>query len=85
MVGVRDRLEEKIERIEEREGEEKVLRKIYEESEREEEDEEDKRMREGRKIGKIDGRIVQIKDMLDVEGEKKIEGQVVRKDEKNEG
>ncbi|ERU03285.1 hypothetical protein P037_00482 [Brucella canis 96-7258] len=80
MVGVRDRLEATLARLAARAGEEHVFSKIYAERARAEADAADTRLRAGRPLGPLDGRIVSIKDLFDVAGEPTLAGSVVRHD-----
>ncbi|EFM56154.1 amidase [Brucella inopinata BO1] len=80
MTGVRDRLEATLARLAARAGEEHVFSNIYAGRARAEADAADARLRAGRPLGPLDGRIVSIKDLFDVAGEPTLAGSVVRRD-----
>jgi aspartyl-tRNA(Asn)/glutamyl-tRNA(Gln) amidotransferase subunit A len=65
----RDRLEEILARLAEREAEERVFLKLYSDAARVSADAADARRRAGISLGPLDGRIVSIKDLFDVAGE----------------
>jgi len=80
MNSVRDRLENILSRLEARAGNERVFSKVYAQQARAEADAADARLREGRTVGPLDGRIVSIKDLFDVAGEPTLAGSVIRRD-----
>lgn len=80
MNSVRDRLESILSRLEARAGNERVFSKIYAQQARAEADAADARLRDGRAVGPLDGRIVSIKDLFDVAGEPTLAGSVIRRD-----
>ncbi|WP_273771926.1 amidase [Brucella intermedia] len=80
MNSVRDRLESILSRLEARAGNERVFSKIYGQQARAEADAADVRLRDGRAVGPLDGRIVSIKDLFDVAGEPTLAGSVIRRD-----
>jgi aspartyl-tRNA(Asn)/glutamyl-tRNA(Gln) amidotransferase subunit A len=65
----RDRLEEILARLAEREAEERVFLKLYSDAARVSADAADARHRAGISLGPLDGRITSIKDLFDVAGE----------------
>ncbi|NGO52488.1 amidase [Allomesorhizobium camelthorni] len=65
----RDRLEEVLARLAEREAEERVFLKLYSDAARVFADAADARRRAGISLGPLDGRIISIKDLFDVAGE----------------
>ncbi|AEM17921.1 amidase [Brucella suis bv. 1 str. S2] len=73
-------MEATLARLAARAGEEHVFSKIYAERARAEADAADTRLRAGRPLGPLDGRIVSIKDLFDVAGEPTLAGSVVRHD-----
>ncbi len=80
MNSVRDRLESILSRLEARAGNERVFSKVYTQQARAEADAADARLRDGRAVGPLDGRIVSIKDLFDVAGEPTLAGSVIRRD-----
>ncbi|KAB2719637.1 amidase [Brucella intermedia] len=80
MNSVRDRLESILSRLEARAGNERVFSKVYAQQARAEADAADARLRDGRAVGPLDGRIVSIKDLFDVAGEPTLAGSVIRRD-----
>lgn len=76
---VRDRLEEVLERLSRRAGDEKVFLKVYADKARSAADASDARRRAGMLLGPLDGRIVSIKDLFDVAGEATTAGSLIRK------
>ncbi|KAB2729756.1 amidase [Brucella intermedia] len=80
MNSVRDRLESILTRLEARAGNERVFSKVYAQQARAEADAADARLRDGRAVGPLDGRIVSIKDLFDVAGEPTLAGSVIRRD-----
>ncbi|MGN6450406.1 MAG: amidase [Brucella intermedia] len=80
MNSVRDRLESILSRLEARAGNERVFSKVYAQQARAEADAVDARLRDGRAVGPLDGRIVSIKDLFDVAGEPTLAGSVIRRD-----
>lgn len=80
MNSVRDRLESILSRLEARAVNERVFSKIYARQARAEADAADARLRDGRAVGPLDGRIVSIKDLFDVAGEPTLAGSVIRRD-----
>lgn len=80
MNSVRDRLESILSRLEARAGNERVFSKVYAQQARAEADAADARLRDGRAVGPLDGRIVSIKDLFDVAGERTLAGSVIRRD-----
>ncbi|WP_266019784.1 amidase [Brucella intermedia] len=80
MNSVRDRLENILSRLEARAGNERVFSKVYAQQARAEADAADARLRDGRAVGPLDGRIVSIKDLFDVAGEPTLAGSVIRRD-----
>ena len=80
MNSVRDRLENILSRLEARAGSERVFSKVYAQQARAEADAADARLRDGRTIGPLDGRIVSIKDLFDIAGEPTLAGSVIRRD-----
>src|SRR5690606_28965317 len=80
MNSVRDRLESILSRLEARAGNERVFSKVYAQQARAEADAADARLRDGRAVGPLDGRIVSIKDLFDIAGEPTLAGSVIRRD-----
>ncbi len=80
MNSVRDRLENILSLLEARAGSERVFSKVYAQQARAEADAADARLRDGRTVGPLDGRIVSIKDLFDVAGEPTLAGSVIRRD-----
>nr|WP_278514124.1 amidase [Brucella anthropi] len=80
MNSVRDRLESILSRLEARTASEHVFSKVYAQEARAEADAADARLRDGRALGPLDGRIVSIKDLFDVAGEPTLAGSVIRRD-----
>lgn len=76
---VRTRLEETLSRLEDRKETERTYVTLYPQTARAEADAADARLREGRTIGPLDGRIVSIKDLLDVAGEPTLAGSIIRR------
>lgn len=76
----RDALEAIFARLENRVDDEKVFTKIYWEAARAAADASDERYRRGVPVGPLDGRIVSIKDLFDVEGEATTAGSVLLRD-----
>ncbi|MBD9374624.1 amidase [Rhizobium sp. ARZ01] len=76
---IRTRLEKILSRLEERKDTERTYVKLYPQTARAEADAADARLREGRTIGPLDGRIVSIKDLFDVAGEPTLAGSVIRR------
>lgn len=79
MTTTRDRLEQILQRLEARAGEEHVFVKLYPEAARAAADAADTRRRAGISLGALDGRIVSIKDLLDVAGETTTAGSAIRR------
>ncbi len=80
MNSVRDRLESSLLQLEARAGSEHVFSKVYAQQARAEADAADARLRDGRALGPLDGRIVSIKDLFDIAGEPTLAGSVIRRD-----
>lgn len=76
---VRARLEDILARLERRRDAERTYVKVYPVIARSEADAADARLREGRSLGPLDGRIVSIKDSIDVAGEPTLAGSVIRR------
>ncbi|MEI2299193.1 amidase [Ensifer sp. MJa1] len=79
-TSARDRLEQILSRLNERRHEEKAFMRVYADSARAEADAADRRRREGNGLGPLDGKIVSIKDLIDVAGEPTLAGSVIRRD-----
>ncbi|RUM97077.1 amidase [Pseudaminobacter arsenicus] len=79
MNRTRDRLEQILQRLEARSGEERVFSRLYPEAARAAADAADARRRAGISLGSLDGRIVSIKDLLDVAGETTTAGSAIRR------
>jgi aspartyl-tRNA(Asn)/glutamyl-tRNA(Gln) amidotransferase subunit A len=75
----RERLEQILVRLTARKADERVFVMLYPETARREADAADKRMAEGSCLGPLDGRIVSIKDLLDVAGEPTLAGSIIRR------
>ncbi|WP_245414326.1 amidase [Mycoplana dimorpha] len=75
----RTRLETILARLAARRETERTYTTLYPESARAEADAADARLREGRSLGPLDGRIVSIKDLFDVAGEPTLAGSVIRR------
>jgi len=76
----RDRLEQILARFYARAGDERVFTKLYTESARAAADAADARVKAGRSLGPLDGKIVSIKDLFDVAGEPTLAGSIIRRD-----
>ncbi len=79
MPDVRERLEAILSRLDARRTHEPVFSTVYAERARAEADAADARLREGRALGPLDGRIVSIKDLFDVAGEPTLAGSAIRR------
>ena len=75
----RDRLEQILSRLNDRQHEEKAFVRLYAESARAEADASDRRRRGGTGLGALDGKIVSIKDLFDVAGEQTLAGSIIRR------
>ncbi|MDI7863134.1 amidase [Rhizobiaceae bacterium n13] len=75
----RDRLEQTLAQLDARAGRERAFVKLYPASARAEADSSDRRMREGRSLGPLDGKIVSIKDLFDIAGEQTLAGSIIRR------
>ncbi|RDI62024.1 amidase [Microvirga subterranea] len=80
MTSVRDRLEGILERLKDREADECVFLRVYDEAARIAADAADARKGAGLSLGPLDGAIVSIKDLFDVAGETTTAGSVALKD-----
>lgn len=80
MTSVRDRLEGILERLKDREADECVFLRIYDEAARIAADAADERRAAGLSFGPLDGVIVSIKDLFDVAGETTTAGSIALKD-----
>ncbi|PWJ84174.1 aspartyl-tRNA(Asn)/glutamyl-tRNA(Gln) amidotransferase subunit A [Pseudaminobacter salicylatoxidans] len=80
MQSSRDRLEAILARLEARAAGEKVFTRIYAAAARAAADAADARRAAGVSLGALDGRIVSIKDLFDVEGEPTVAGSPIRRD-----
>lgn len=80
MTSVREKLEAILARLEAREDSERVFMKLYKEEARQAADAADLRRAKGQSLGALDGRIVSIKDLVDVAGEVTLAGSVIRRD-----
>ncbi|MDR6755593.1 aspartyl-tRNA(Asn)/glutamyl-tRNA(Gln) amidotransferase subunit A [Mycoplana sp. BE70] len=76
---IRTRLEEILSRLEARKDTERAFVGLYPQTARAEADAADARLREGKTIGPLDGRIVSIKDLFDVAGEPTLAGSIIRR------
>lgn len=76
---VANQLEAILKRLEERHNDEKVFTTIYADSARKEAKAADKRREKGQSLGPLDGVIISIKDLFDVEGEPTLAGSVIHK------
>ena len=76
---IRTRLEEILARLEARKDTERAFVRLYPQTARAEADAADARLREGKTIGPLDGRIVSIKDLFDVAGEPTLAGSIIRR------
>ncbi|MFD2654219.1 amidase [Brucella rhizosphaerae] len=79
MQNGRQNLEKVLSILKARTGDERTFSMVYADGARAEADASDKRLREGRSLGPLDGRIVSIKDLFDVKGEPTLAGSVIRK------
>ncbi|HEV7307133.1 amidase [Ensifer sp.] len=75
----RDRLEQILSRLDARGGEDRAYVRLYAENARAEADAADERGRAGNSLGPLDGKIVSIKDLVDVAGEPTLAGSVIRR------
>lgn len=80
MQSSRDRLEAVLARLFAREGEERVFTRVYAEAARAAADAADARRKAGVSLGALDGRLVSIKDLLDVTGEPTLAGSAIRRE-----
>ncbi len=78
MQSSRDRLEAVLARLSARAGEERVFTRVYAEAARAAADAADARRKAGVSLGALDGRLVSIKDLLDVAGEPTLAGSAIR-------
>ncbi|MGH6762312.1 MAG: amidase [Phyllobacterium sp.] len=76
----RERLEQVLARLDGRQAEERAFVKLYPHKARAEADAADVRMREGRSLGPLDGRLISVKDLFDVAGEPTLAGSIIRRD-----
>ncbi|MGN6144609.1 MAG: amidase family protein, partial [Mesorhizobium sp.] len=79
MPSSRDRLEEILNRLQARAGDERVFTRLYIEPARAAADAADARRKAGFTLGPLDGVIVSIKDLFDVAGEPTLAGSVLRR------
>lgn len=79
MQSIRQNLEQILSKLEARTGNERVFGTVYADVARAEADASDQRLKDGRSLGPLDGRIVSIKDLFDVRGEPTLAGSVIRK------
>ncbi|QDC00942.1 amidase [Mesorhizobium sp. 8] len=79
MSSSRDRLEEILNRLQARAGDERVFTRLYIEAARAAADAADARRKTGISLGPLDGVIVSIKDLFDVAGEPTLAGSVLRR------
>lgn len=79
-VSVRDRLEQILSRLNNRRHEQKAFLRLYEERARSEADAANRRRQAGDSLGPLDGKIVSIKDLLDIAGEPTLAGSIIRRD-----
>lgn len=79
-TSTRDRLEAILSRLAARAADEKVFLKVYAEQARDAADAADARRARGVSLGPLDGRIVSIKDLLDVAGETTTAGSIILRD-----
>lgn len=78
---VRTRLDQILERLDERRDRERVYVALYPETARAEADAADERLATGNSLGPMDGKIISIKDLFDVAGEPTLAGSVIRRHE----
>lgn len=76
----RDRVDEVLGVLAGRNGDERIFTRIYAGRARQEADAADQRRVDGRPLGPLDGRIVSIKDLFDVEGEPTLAGSLMRRE-----
>ncbi|MRG56343.1 amidase [Phyllobacterium sp. SYP-B3895] len=75
----RERLELALAKLDARRDDERVLVKVYVDAARNAAEAADRRAAEGGSLGPLDGRIVSIKDLLDIAGEPTLSGSVIRR------
>ena len=78
-ASARDRLEQVLARLAMRQDDEHVFVKLYADSARREADAADARAAADAPLGPIDGRIVSIKDLVDIAGEPTLAGSIIRR------
>lgn len=79
MGPIRTKLEAILARLAQRADSERVFTQIYAQAAREQADTADQRSDNGQSLGPLDGRIVSIKDLFDVEGEPTLAGSNIRR------
>lgn len=79
VTSARERLEQVLALLAMRRNDERVFVKLYMDDARREADAADRRAAAGRSLGPLDGRIVSIKDLVDVAGEPTLAGSIIRK------
>ncbi|QRM29801.1 amidase [Microvirga sp. VF16] len=80
MTTIRDKLETILERLAGRAADERVFLRVYEEAARVAADAADARRHAGLSLGPLDGTIISIKDLFDVEGETTLAGSIALRD-----